>query len=336
MTKLQINPDLIESHFSPRNWKIIKNEKGMLFYKKEPNSSDKIISQSKVIDKNFPELFSQFEDITTNYFSSRMQNFKKLNSINIFKGYNNNSFVSTGLEYYYDYLYKDKPVDDCGTMIIQPSIRFKLNFFNKDLYEKNDKYDYSSISFNNLSIVNKYKEFDIIYQIEVVIEYLSKLKIHASRVTFLIEDKVFEKDNNVSYRAIKFFVDNLEVGDILFFTTKEGYMIEYGFGFERLMSRIINKKYRDLFIKNNNYDQESLLGANFLTLMCLFDNNLKNRGAKSKINEVLNAVNEKKDIMDIGLIFDNYLYWKQIIDDPYSPNSFGEVTRKYIKMIRRK
>ena len=328
----------LQKYFESRNWKIKSNEKGLFFYKKGTivPEEDKVVEPSiKKIDGKFSDLYERFSKITINHFSKRLSNFEKLQPKNIYDSYKNNSFVSTGLEYYYDYLYKDRIIKPVSTLVIQPSIRFKLDFLNKKVYGNNDKYDFSSISFNNISIVTRSMDCDIIEKIEDVLDYFSKVRIHASRVNFVVENKIREKDNDVSYRAIKFFVDNLEVGDILTFKTKNGYLIEYGFGFERLMSRILNKKYRDLFIIDNKYEQETLLGVNFLTLLCMFDNSMQNRGARSKTNEVLNALYKKYDIMNIDLIYENYLYWNQILEESSYQSKFDEVAKKYVRLLRR-
>lgn len=53
-----------------------------------------------------------------------------------------------------------------------------------------------------------------------------------------------------------------------------------------------NKKYCDLFISDNKYDNKTLLSSNFFTVLCMFDNENCNHGAKSKINMVLNNMTE--------------------------------------------
>lgn len=337
MKAIQFKTERAIDYFRNKNWKVKETDKGYVFYKNGtiiPMTDQIVIPKIKEINGTFNDLYLKFNEITCDFFKSKLPQLDILEPKNIYNGYANNSFVSTGLEYYYDYLYKDASLEHSGTMIIQPSIRFKLDFF-ENKYGENDKYDYSSISFNNISIVGFFEEYDITQRIEDVLDYFSKLRIHASRVNFIIEKKIREKANDVSYFAIKFFVDNLEVGDILIFQTKRGYLIEYGFGFERLLSRIVNKKYRDLFIKDNQYDQTILLGVNFLTSLCMFDDSLKNRGAKSKTNEVVNAIKDHQDLTNIDLIYANYLYWKQILQNTCHQSNFDDISKRYLRLIRR-
>lgn len=330
--------DNIKQHFEEKNWIYDFNEKGIVFHKKSaflPNGEIVISPSKRVINDSFAVVFNQFFDITSKFAHDKIGNCKILNPINIYNAYKNNSFVSTGLEYYYNYLYNNGQISSDKSIILQPSIRFKLDFFNNALYGNNNKYDFSSISFNNLSIVHFEEKLDIIKNIENVLDYLSMLKIHASRVNFVVETTVRQKENNVSYIAIKFFVDNLEVGDILFFNAKDRYLVEYGFGFERLLSRILNKKYCDLFISNNKYDIRALLASNFLTSLCMFDNRSCNHGAKSKINMVLKTFDKNNDIMDLSLVYENYLYWNQILQNTTYNANFDNVAKKYIKLLRR-
>ena len=329
----------IMEHFKKRNWKKIDVSKGTLFYKENDYTQTDYIDTKRVRSRSedFKDLYGMFMNITYKYFNERLNEIKQLYPISIYNAYKNNSFVSTGLEHYYNYLYKDSELpSNKSTITIQPSVRFKMNFFDMDKYNKNDKYDYSSIAFNNISIVDIYNKLDLIQRIELIIDYFSALKIHASRVTFIVEDTPRFKDNDVSYAVVKFFVDNLEVGDILSFNTKNGMLIEYGFGFERLFSRVVNKKYNELFLNNCNYSQDIVLGVNFLTLTCMFDEEDKTHGANSKINKVINSIMYSKDSYDINLIYDNYIYWKQNLKNSRYEKNFEEVTKEYLKLLKRK
>ena len=330
--------DNIKHHFEEKNWIYAINEKGTIFYKKTISlPTDEIIIKpsKKVINNPFNMVFNQFFDITMEFVQEKIGKCKILNPINIYNAYKNNSFVSTGLEYYYNYLYKNEPISSDKSIILQPSLRFKLDFFNNNQFGYNNKYDFSSISFNNLSIVHFEKELDMIKNIENILDYFSMLKIYASRVNFVVENKIRQKENNISYNAIKFFVDNLEVGDILFFKIKNEYLVEYGFGFERLLSRILNKKYCDLFISDNKYDNKTLLSSNFFTVLCMFDNENCNHGAKSKINMVLKNMDGNNDIMDLDLVYKNYLFWNQILLNTTYNTNFENIAKKYIKLLRR-
>ena len=240
----------VKKYFENKNWIYEINDNGVRFYKNGTglNDSKQIVDFStKKSQCSFYESFDSFKSITIDYFSQVLSDLQILNPINIYSGYGQNSFVSTGLEYYYDYLYNGMVISRNNTMVIQPSVRFKLNFFNS-AYGNNDVMDFSSIAFNNLSIVHFENELDRIVNIENVLSFLSRIGIHASRVNFVLEYKIRQKNNNVSYTAVKFFVDNLEIGDILFLETNGIYLVEYGFGVERLFSRVLNKKYCDLFI----------------------------------------------------------------------------------------
>ena len=153
-----------KQYFEKNNWSNFTNEKGVAFYKKNAElfCGDKINAFSKKnIEQPFEKSYSSFFEITKDYYKSLYTNLNVLDPINVFESYGNNSFVSTGLEVYYDYLYKNKEVDFDSTLIVQPSIRFKLNLLSNDLYGKNNKHDYSSIFFNNISIVNSSNNLDI-------------------------------------------------------------------------------------------------------------------------------------------------------------------------------
>ncbi len=67
----------------------------------------------------------------------------------------------------------------------------------------------------------------------------------------------------------------------------------------------------------------------------MFDNKNQNRGARSKANEVLRVLDGNDDIMNIDLIYDNYLYWNQILKGTQYQAEFDEVTKRYVKLFRR-
>lgn len=329
----------VKKYFENKNWIYEINDNGVRFYKNGTglNDSKQIVDFStKKSQCSFYESFDSFKSITIDYFSQVLSDLQILNPINIYSGYGQNSFVSTGLEYYYDYLYNGMVISRNNTMVIQPSVRFKLNFFNS-AYGNNDVMDFSSIAFNNLSIVHFENELDRIVNIENVLSFLSRIGIHASRVNFVLEYKIRQKNNNVSYTAVKFFVDNLEIGDILFLDTNGIYLVEYGFGVERLFSRVLNKKYCDLFIENvKKYVNDEILAVNFLTLLNMFDNYNCNHGAKSKINFVLKTFNYNNVLLDLDLIFQNYEFWCKILEGTKYQVDFENVTQKYLKMVRRR
>ena len=70
-------------------------------------------------------------------------------------------------------------------------------------------------------------------------------------------------------------------------------------------------------------------------LVLTFDNSMQNRGARSKTNEVLNALYKKYDIMNIDLIYENYLYWNQILEESSYQSKFDDVAKKYVRLLRR-
>lgn len=337
MSNIFMEIDEVKKYFENKNWMCETNDVGIYFYKKgtDLNNGKQIVDFSnKKRQCSFYESFDSFKSTTIDYFSQMINNLQILNPINIYNGYGQNSFVSTGLEYYYDFLYNDMNKPKNNTMIIQPSVRFKLNFFDT-VYGNNDVMDFSSIAFNNLSVVHFEYELNRIMNIENILSFLSNLGIHASRVNFVLEYKIREKNNNVSYTAVKFFVDNLEIGDILFFQTNNIYLIEYGFGIERLFSRVLTKKYRDLFIVNGeSFNTDEILAVNFLTLLNMFDGYNCNHGAKSKINLVLKSFDNVK-LLNLDLIFQNFKFWCKVLENTEYHVDFENVSQKYLKMVRR-
>ena len=67
----------------------------------------------------------------------------------------------------------------------------------------------------------------------------------------------------------------------------------------------------------------------------MFDNSMQNRGTRSKTNEVLNALYKKYDIMNINLIYENYLYLKQILKESRYQSKFDDVAKKYVRLLSR-
>lgn len=329
----------IEKYYKSKFWDKVEIDKGDIYFKRGYILSNDDYVRNLAEKKHvysFCDMYDSFINATEKFFQQKIPNLITLDPINIYNGYNKNSFVSTGLEYYYNYLYNNFDLGYNNTIIVQPSIRFKLSFFDSNLYGHNDKYDYSSISFNNISIVNKESSSDLLEKIEIMLDYLSLLKIHASRVHFIVEKDIKYKDNNVSYVAVKFFVDNLEVSDVLLFKTLKGYLTEFGFGFERLISRIVNEKYDKIFMQNSECNHEALLGINFFIALCMFDESNRNRGAKSKINGVVKKLEGNNDIMNINLIHMNYLYWRKILGNTIYQNDFDSVTNKYLSLVKGK
>ena len=332
--------DDIYNHFSKSNWDKCETETGTLFYKLGTNNCvERKIEcyNTKKESIPFKEAYQKFLSHTEDYFKNELNNLQRKKPINIYNGYNKNSFVSTGLEIYYPHLYNDARLCDFNTYIIQPSVRFKLDFFSNLGYNENTKYDYSSIAFNNLSIVETRSDKKINDKIEIMIGYLSKIGIHASRVKFFVSKEIKEKENGVRYFTVKFFVDNLEIGDILFINTKNNNtLIEFGFGLERLLSRYVNRNYSNLFLEKSAYEQKSILYTNFLTAITFFDESSANRGAKSHINKVIDSMSANPDCFNINLIYENYLYWKEILSDTDYMCSFDKVTNKYINMTKKR
>lgn len=329
ITKIQ-NDNI--SYFASNDWEYVFTDKGVCFFKGNsllhkdliiPNGKSRNIS---FIDKGY----DIFKSKTVHFFEERIGFMKQLKPLNVYDGYGENAFVSTGFEYYYDYLYKNKMLFEDNTFVIQPVVRFKLDMLNESNYGHNNLYDYSGIAFNNLSIVDRLSNDNLIDKIEIMIDYLSMLGIYAKRINFVIEDKVRKKDNDVQYLAVKFFVDNLEIGDILQFKTNNGYLSEFGFGLERLYSRLVNQQYNKIILDDYDCGNSVILReCNFITLISMIDDSRISRGAKSRINRVIKSMCVDKEHKDIIMVFKNYLYWSKILEDSDYLN-FEKVTEKYL------
>lgn len=320
------------SYFACKDWKYRFTDKGVCFFKGDSLLHDDIIvfrgkqRNISLVDEGY----DIFKSKTVHFFEEKIGSMEELKPLNVYDGYGENAFVSTGFEYYYDYLYKNKMLFGDNTFVIQPVVRFKLDMLNGSNYGHNSLYDYSSIAFNNLSIVDRSSNDYLIDKIEIMIDYLSMLGIYAKRINFVIEDKVRIKSNNVHYLAVKFFVDNLEIGDILQFETNNGYLSEFGFGFERLYSRLVNKQYNKIILDDYDFDNSVLLReCNFMSLISMIDNSKANRGAKSRINRVIKNMCVDKEHKDIGMVFKNYLFWNKILGDNIDLN-FEKVAEKYL------
>lgn len=310
----------VKNYFENKKW-IWKEDENFIIF-------NKMYTQKKqtVQHKNFDicNLINLFKEKTYIFFKKNFQSLHKEVALDIFNSYEENAFVGAGLEIYHEYFYKDKNLPKIPSIIFQPSIRIGNALTNT---QKSHSYLYSSLSFLNVSIIDfftlPYEEY-----LDLMISYISSFGVFADRITFSIDKNIKNHNKILNSLTTRFYVDDIEVGDVLIYEKiNKEIFVEFGIGFERLVSQILKCKYKELFDESNH---ELAILQNCLVFLSM--NNLKNanRGARSKISLIVKNIKEFNNIDSYKQCKKHYNYWKAITDNQIT---FDETMENFERII---
>lgn len=306
--------------FENKNWVWKESEQFISFQKVDSVKNQKFKSMNFEISN----LINQFKDKTYAFFKKNLKDLNHHSSLNIFKAYEDNSFVGAGLEIYHDYFYTDKNLPKYPSIIFQPCIRMG-NSLNSET--KSNSYLYSSLVFLNTSVVD-YLCMDYVKYIDLMISYISSFGVFANRIIFSIDKNIINRNNQLFSLTTRFYVDGIEVGDVIVYEKSNGEnFVEFGIGFERLVLQVLQCNYSEMFNEENH---ELTMLQNFLVFISM--NNLKeaNRGAKSKISLVSKTLKKYENFDSYRKCKKHFDYWKSITDNNIS---FVETMTNFERII---
>ncbi len=305
--------NLIENDLINNHWCINENAKSYIFVKNNYQATCSFKQKLNIIE-GYQKIYNTLTSL------NHCILYKPLD---ILDSYKNNSFIGSGLDLYYPYFYDNIKMPHNPSLIFQPVVRYS-----KEKLMGVTKYK-SSISFVNVSY---FKEFNnnLFECINEVIDIYSKLGIHASNLKIKLNKKEYKYLNKEKHFIIKFYINGLEVSDILLIFCHHKTFIEYGFGIERMLMAIFNCQYENLFFnERTNYYHDDLIRINFISLLA-FSNQKFKKGSKSIYNKIKNELKlcPYKDSLKILKI--NYNYWKLVLN---SSMSFNKFLNNYAKLI---
>ncbi|MES9779088.1 hypothetical protein [Bacillus velezensis] len=176
------------------------------------------------------------------------QKIQRKTAIPIWKTSANHVFVGSGLEYMFRYMYHDLPLPEIPVFIVQPSIR--LRTYSKDVSSIHRMGDENcSFGFVNISILrqlNNTNEFPV--HLDSAVTLLSASGLHVNRMSIVIDTFIYSISKRYKSHVIRFYIDQVEVGDYIAITDNitETVILETGFGLERLTACRDNIKYIDV------------------------------------------------------------------------------------------
>lgn len=305
--------NLIENNLIKNHWCISENAKSYIFVKNNYQATCSFKQRLNIIE-SYQKIYNALTSLDYRVL------YKPLD---ILDSYKNNSFIGSGLDLYYPYFYDNVKMPHNPSLIFQPVVRYS-----KEKLTGTIKYK-SSISFVNVSY---FKEFNnnLFECINEVIDIYSKLGIHASNLKIKLNKKEYMYLNKEKHFIIKFYINEIEVSDILLIFCHHKTFIEYGFGIERMLMAIFNCQYENLFFnERTNYYHDDLIKINFISLLA-FSSQKFRKGSKIIYNKVKNELKlcSYKDSLKILEI--NYNYWKLVLN---SRMSFNKFLTNYAKLI---
>lgn len=309
-----------KTFFENNNWQWTEDEQFINFSKAD--ASKKVFPRPNKFD--ICKLANQFKDKTYMFFEKEFAGLHYHSARDIFNAYEDNSFVGAGLEIYHNYFYTDKNLPKCPSIIFQPCIRMGNNLSDG---QKSSSYLYSSLSFLNVSVMD-YLQKDYVEYIDLMISYLSSFGIFASRITFSIDKEIINRNNLLHSLTTRFYVDGIEVSDVLAYEKSNGEtFIEFGIGFERLVSQVLQRKYAEIFEEQSH---EYAILQNCLIFLSMSKLKNANRGAKSKISLIAKTLKKFDNIDSYKHCKKHYDYWQAITD---SDKSFVETMTNFERLI---
>jgi len=304
---------MYKEFFVNKGWTVFDLHKRSLLFSKTDGGLKNIVTKNtktKAIDMSAVKAFKLFKDKTTCFFLSILGKLNELQPKNIFDGFGNNSFVGSGREVFQGHFYNNEPMPKTPSIIYQPSVRLRFDFIDIN-YDACDPFYYSSIAFTNVSIINIIKdEKDYVISVDNMISYLSSLGIYADRIKFVVSGD-FVVLKNTSLTPIIFYVDDLEVADVVFIhnsNTKQTF-VEYGFSFERVAACVLKTNYIGLMAVS---DHHLAILSNFFVLLSASGYDRINKGAKSKLNNLREKLIKYSSYDSYSLLRNFYDYWEAV------------------------
>jgi hypothetical protein len=153
-----------------------------------------------------------------------------------------------------------------------------------------------------------------------MITAFSALGIHVNRICLVIDnaEKLFSDGYEIACK-VWVFIDDLEIGDQLFLSSRNGLenIVESGIGLERLSTRVFLNTFSDVITSNftDNLLLKKCLHA--LILIGMSDIPYSSEAAWSKAKTIANLIKKQVGKFDSFLICQEmYNYWHPYLHNP--------------------